>query len=62
MLEELRKVYLKNLNFDSLYLLIGLVNFFLMIRKLLKGIYIMKWYKKIFIIVDTNLMLKVCYQ
>jgi len=42
MLEELRKVYLKNLNFDSLYLLIRLVNFFLMIRKLLKGIYIMK--------------------
>src|SRR6266487_3919613 len=41
MLEELRKVYLKNLNFDSLYLLIRLVNFFLMIRKLLKGIYIM---------------------
>src|SRR5438046_1262989 len=42
MLEELRKVYLKNLNFNSLYLLIRLVNFFLMIRKLLKGIYIMK--------------------
>ena len=46
MLEELRKVYLKTLNFNSLYLLIRLVNFFLMIRKLLKGIYIMKWYKK----------------
>jgi hypothetical protein len=46
MLEELRKVYLNNLNFNSLYLLIRLVNFFLMIRKLLKGIYIMKWYKK----------------
>ncbi len=42
MLEELRKVYLKSLNFNSLYLLIKLVNFFLMIRKLLKGIYIMK--------------------
>ena len=42
MLEELRKVYLKNLNFNSLFLLIRLVNFFLMIRKLLKGIYIMK--------------------
>ncbi len=46
MLEELRKVYLKSLNFNSLYLLIRLVNFFLMIKKLLKGIYIMKWYKK----------------
>jgi hypothetical protein len=42
MLEGLRKVYLKNLNFDSLYLLIRLVNFFLMIRKLLKSMYIMK--------------------
>jgi hypothetical protein len=42
MLVELRKVYLKSLNFNSLYLLIRLVNFFLMIRKLLKGIYIMK--------------------
>jgi hypothetical protein len=42
MLEELRKVYLKRLNFSSLYLLIRLVSFFLMIRKLLKGIYIIK--------------------
>jgi len=42
MLEELRKVYLKRLNFNSLCLLIRLVNFFFMTRKLLKGIYIMK--------------------
>lgn len=46
MLEELRKVYLKNLNFNSLYLLIRLINFFFMIRKLLKSIYVMKLYKK----------------
>jgi len=42
MLEELRKVYIKRLDFNSLYLLIRLVNFFLMIKKLLKSIYIMK--------------------
>ena len=46
MLEALRKVYLKRLNFNSLHLLIRLVSFFLTIRKLLKGIYIIKWYKK----------------
>ena len=42
MLRGLRKVYLKSLNFNSLCLLIRLVSFFLMIRKLLKGIYITK--------------------
>jgi hypothetical protein len=45
-LKKLRKIYLYRLRFDSLYLLIRLINFFLMIRKILKGIYIMKWYKK----------------
>jgi hypothetical protein len=42
MLKKLRKIYLKRLGFDYLYLLIRLVNLFLMIRKILKGIYIMK--------------------
>jgi hypothetical protein len=46
MLEELRKIYLKRLNLNNLNLLIRLISFFLMIRKLLKGIYIIKWYKK----------------
>jgi len=41
-LEKLRKIYLKRLGFDSLCLLIRLVNFLLMIRKILKGIYVMK--------------------
>jgi Mitochondrial ribosomal protein (VAR1) len=45
-LKELRKVYLERLGFNSLYLLIRLVNFFLMIRKLLRNIYVMKWYNK----------------
>ena len=45
-LEKLRKIYLKRLGFDSLCLLIRLVNFLLMIRKILKGIYVMKWYKR----------------
>jgi|SRR5215469_10329598 len=42
MLEKLREIYLKRLRFNSLYLFIRLVNFFLMIRKILKCIYIMK--------------------
>jgi hypothetical protein len=42
MLEVLRKAYLEILSFNSLYLLMRLVNFFFMIKKLLKGIYIMK--------------------
>ena len=46
MLEKLREIYLKRLRFNSLYLFIRLVNFFLMIRKILKCIYIMKWYKR----------------
>ena len=46
MLEKLREIYLKGLRFDSLYLLIRLANFFLMIRKILKCIYIIKWYKR----------------
>src|SRR5215813_6127363 len=41
-LEKLRKIYLKGLGFDSLCLLIRLVNFLLMMRKILKGIYVMK--------------------
>jgi hypothetical protein len=42
MLEELGKVYLRRLNFNSLGLLIRLVSFFLIIRKLLKSMYIMR--------------------
>jgi len=45
-LRELRKIYLKRLDFNSLYLLIRLIIFFLIIRKLLRSIYVMKWYKK----------------
>ena len=41
-LGKLRKIYLTRLGFDSLYLLIRLINFLLMIRKILKGIYVMK--------------------
>lgn len=46
MLESLRIIYLKRLELNSLHLLMELIRFFLMIKKILKGIYIMKWYKR----------------
>lgn len=45
-LEKLRKVCLNRLNLDSLNLLILLIKFFLMVRRILKSMYIMKWYKR----------------
>ena len=45
-LNAILEIYLKKLNFNSLYLLIGLIKYFLMINKILKSIYIMKWYKR----------------
>jgi hypothetical protein len=46
MFEKLKKTYLKRLKIDSLFLLVGLINLFLMTKKVLKSIYIMKWYKR----------------
>lgn len=45
-LKTILEMYLKKLNFNSLYLLMGLIKYFLMIKKILKSIYIMKWYKR----------------
>jgi hypothetical protein len=46
MLEELGKIYFIKLKIDSLYLFIRLINIFLMLKKILKSIYIMKLYKR----------------
>jgi hypothetical protein len=46
MLKILRKTHLKWLKINSLYLFVELVNLFLMIKKILKSIYVMKWFKR----------------
>jgi hypothetical protein len=46
MLKSLHKVYSIKLGVNSSYLLFGLVNFFLNLKKILKTIYLMKWYKR----------------
>jgi Mitochondrial ribosomal protein (VAR1) len=45
-LKTILEMYLRKFNFNSLYLLMGLIKYFLMIKKILKSIYIMKWYKR----------------
>jgi hypothetical protein len=45
-LDKLGKIYLTKLKINSLHSLIKLISLFLMLRKILKSIYIMKWFKK----------------
>jgi len=46
MLEKSGKIYFTKLQINSLYLFIKLINLFLMLKKILKSIYIIKWYKR----------------
>jgi hypothetical protein len=46
MLNKLGNIYLTMLKINSLHSLVGLINLFLMLKKILKSIYIMEWYKK----------------
>ncbi len=46
MLEKSGKIYFTKLQINSLYLFIKLINLFLMLKKILKSIYIVKWYKR----------------
>jgi hypothetical protein len=41
-LKTILEIYLRKFNFNSLYLLMGLIKYFLMIKKILKSIYTMK--------------------
>lgn len=40
------EIYLRKLNFNSLYLLMGLIQIFCRIKKILNSMYIMRWYKR----------------
>ena len=43
---NLERTYLAKLNIGSLYSLMGLINLYLMLKKVLKNIYMMEWYKR----------------
>jgi hypothetical protein len=45
-LNKLGKIYLTRLKINSLCSLIGLISLYLMLRKILKNIYIINWYKR----------------
>ena len=45
-LKHLEKIYSKKLKINSLIYLIKLINIYLMINKLLKSIYLLKWFKR----------------
>jgi len=46
LLEKLRKIYFTKLRINSLYLFIRLINLFLILKKILKSLYTIKWYKR----------------
>lgn len=46
MFNRLGRIYLSKLKIDSLHSLMRLISLFLMLKKTLKSIYIMEWYKK----------------
>lgn len=46
MLEKSGKIYFTKLQINSLYLYIKLINLFLILKKILESIYIIKWYKR----------------